>query len=226
MEGSLKRAANALKGNPALPVLLSSLTALTALLAAFGGADAARRYHADRLTIAVAFVLTALLIAMIAALLDKKWIAAIAVPALVVGLLLASLAALDHQAGRPSITASLEAKPSPELDVSLKRDGLGSEDQMELFIEGRNYNATDGDSATDPPSVIYRASLGPDESGKVDLSFSIPLSPAPRYEAVLVKAWVTADIEDGEQNLDCARTQQLTKYAAACALAILPAQFR
>jgi hypothetical protein len=163
-----------------------------------------------------------------AALTELKLLVGVALALLVAGFVIAALAALDHQPGRPLLTASVRTKPRSELTVTVRRDGLGSGDEMEVFVEGRIYYTKKNnvsDTATRPPSVLYRASFGPNQDGKVDLSFSVPLPQKPRYTAVLVQTWVPFHFPTNkpEQTVGCG-PQALNgpKYAAACVLATLP----
>jgi hypothetical protein len=225
MSQRLARVRRTLKDNPVVPIVLSSLTALTALLAAFGGADAARRNNSGELKTAVVFVLAALLVAGIAALVDQRPLIICALILLVVGLLLASLAALNHQAGRPTISAAVKAGANPVLSANVKRDGLGSKDRMEVFVEGEHYDRkTRRDNPTRPPSILYRASVGPNENGLVDLSFTVPLPRKPGYNAILLKTWVPQPrLQDREQDLKCGpETSTVAKFEAGCALMVLP----
>jgi hypothetical protein len=212
----------ALSGSPVVTVLLAALTTLAALLTAFGGADVARRNHQGLLYGALLLVLLAFLSGALAALFNTHWLAGIGMILLVAGLGAAGWATLDHQAGRPLLSASLIETAPAHIEATIKRDGLGTKDQMEADVEGY----TDLAAKTAPVATLYRASFGPDEDGKVDFSFQVPVPKDAWVKSVLLRTWVARTSEP--QNLSCTSSgvkndlKYDLKYEAACVLIVLP----
>jgi hypothetical protein len=205
--------------------LLAALTTLFALLAAFGGADIARRNHQGLLVSALVLVLVGFLLgalALIAPSGAQPWVAAPGIFLLVLGLGLAGWSALDHHSGRPLVSASLIDTPTRHIEVKIQRDGLGASDQMEADVG----IFADLDANTTPLATVYRASVGPDESGKIDLNFQVPVPTVEKARTVLIRTWVTG--KDPPADLSCATTyrkklsKELRDNAASCVLIVLP----
>ncbi len=221
---ALQRAAKSLSDNSVVPVLLASVTALAALLAMFGGADSAQRNHQYYLLGSVALVCAALLLGGLAALHDQKYLATVGVFALVVGLLLAAWAAVDHHSGQPQISASLITSPQQHIEATIERDGLAAKDQMEATVEG--YPNENGKvEAGHPPVVLYRASFGPDQSGKAALNFQVPVPQERKaIKSILLRTWV-ASSDHKPPDLSCStggsKSSGDTKHWAACVLIVL-----
>jgi hypothetical protein len=214
------------------PLLAGGVTTLTALLAAFGGADVARRNHQFLLYVAVTLVLLALAAGAAAAFLaakkhpnlaDAALIAAMA--ALVGGLGVASFAALDHQSGQPLLDASLIAGSPMRITATVARDGLRSKDEMVADV--RAFAKAGG---TGSSSMLYRATFGPNEQGVIALSFQIPIPAGLRARSIVLRAWVApAAPKPGKkvaQPPACTTgpAVSLAKYQASCTLIVLPAK--
>jgi hypothetical protein len=206
--------------------LLAALTTLFALLTAFGGADIARRNHQGLLVSALFLVLVGFLLGALALLSpsgSQPWIAAPAMVLLVVGLGLAGWAALDHHSGRPLVSASLIETSPPHIEVNIERDGLGANDQMEADVE----TFADLDANRKPLATVYRASVGPDESGKIALNFQVPVPKDANARSVLVRTWVAGKSPPARMSCGAAYNTKLSKElrdnAASCVLIVLPA---
>lgn len=173
---------------PVLAALLAALTTLLALLSAFGGADIARRNHQALLVAALILVLFAFTFGALAALTENPWLAAGGMVLLAAGLGCAGYSALDHRSGRPLVVASLIATKPAHLEVRIERDGLGAGDRMEADVV--TYSSVDKPRQNRRLSRVYWATVGPDESGKIALSFQLPVPSGAQAKSILIRTWV------------------------------------
>jgi len=197
------------------------LTTLGALLGAFGGADVARRNHQGLLLAALVLVLLGFLFGAIAGLADSPKTAGFGMFLFVAGLGCAGFAALDHHSGRPLVTASLIASPATHIEATIQRDGLGADDQMEADVETFANLLGNGT----PLATVYRASVGPDETGKIDLSFQVPVPNDANVRSLLIRTWVAGK---KRPDLSCSTRgrngERDLRHTAACVLIVLPSR--
>jgi hypothetical protein len=195
-------------------------TILTALGAVNGGMERMLRNYRIASFVAFGLIAGAIAIAVVAlvanvrAPTERRLLTAGAL-AFSVGLVVAVATAAETPSTRerPRVTASLTMQGGLAVQTTVKAQGVRASENVFVSVDGLVPRASGGFSAT----RLYRSVNGPDGSGAIDLSFSVPI-PAGRFTHVGVSAG------EGEQ---VARSCDQRNLLEGCTIIEIPqASFR
>lgn len=129
---------------------------------------------------------------------------------LMVGFLIVAFTA--KLAEQPSITANVKTDPALRLDATITESGLASKERLHVLVYGAPGV---GDEEL---SRLFRADIGPDAEGSVELSLQIPLRPG-LHRRVIIAAWSRTRFADTP---DCNLSTGTSEELLSCAVVRLP----
>lgn len=113
----------------------------------------------------------------------------------------------------PSITATVSFEAGLSVVGTASTRGIRAKDEVNVMVEG--LTQVDPENEEIAVTELFRASVGPDSAGNVEVPFTVRLPPR-RYHYVIVSAWL------GDNEVNCLALIDVTEQRKGCSSLQVP----